>query len=247
MTPEAPFATCAAPRPGARVRLVCFPYAGGNAQTYRKWPQLLPDTVEVHAINLPGRMPRLAEAPLPSIAAIVDALAPRIAQLGDRPLVLCGHSMGAVNAFETARALQRLGHPVAHLAVSARTAPQLPQRRRQIHALSPDDFIGELRKMAGTPDEVLRDAELMELLLPALRADFTAIETYKPLSDAKLDCNISVFGGRTDPDVMLDDLLGWQDQTNGMALVEMLEGGHFFIDTDPRPMLATLVRDIAHI
>jgi surfactin synthase thioesterase subunit len=238
---------CHAVRANPRVRLVCFNYAGGNAHTYRRWHQLLPESIEVHAVNLPGRVPRLVEPPLASVAAVVEALTPRLAALkGDKPLVLFGHSFGAICAFETARALAKAGSPVAHLAVSARCAPHLMQRRRQIHGLADADFIGELRKMAGTPEEVLKDAELMELLLPALRADFTAIETYKPLGPERLQCTVSVFGGKDDPDVLLADLLPWQDHTDGMALVEMLAGGHFYIDADPTPMLATLARDLAH-
>ncbi len=245
---EGPWAICHAPRPAARLRLACFPYAGGNAQTYRRWHQLLPDWIEVHAVHLSGRVPRMSEAPLVSISEIVRQVTPRLLDLpGDKPLALFGHSMGAVVAFEAARALGEAGRPVAHLGVSARAAPHLTQRRRLIHGLTDADFTEELRKMAGTPEEVLRDAELMELLLPALRADFTAIETYRPLGAGLLACNVSVFGGKTDPDVLVDDLLPWQDHTQGMALVEMMPGGHFFLDEAPAGMLSTLAKDLAHL
>ncbi len=240
---------CAERRPAARLALVCFPYAGGSAQTYRRWPSLLPQDLEVHTAHLPGRFPRHAEAPLTSIAGLVDALAPELLRLKkalNKPLVLFGHSMGAIVAFESARALARAGEAPVHLAVSARSAPHLKPRRRELHPLADADFIFELAKMDGTPAEVLADADLMAAVLPTLRADFTAIEQYRPFALEPLGCMISVFGGKNDPDVPLEALLAWQDYTRGQALVELCPGGHFFIDDGPAPMLKTLARDLAH-
>jgi surfactin synthase thioesterase subunit len=239
---------CRSPKPDPRVRLLCFPYAGGNAVTYRPWDGLLPATVELHVAQLPGRMPRMAEAPLASIAALADQLAAAAKGLSaTTPLALFGHSMGAVCAFEVARRLTAAGRPPAYLFVSARQAPQLPWRRPKIHGLPEREFVDAIKALSGTPPEVLADRELMGLVLPALRADFAAIESYVIAPGPKLPCNIGLFGGREDPHITVDDLLGWQEQTAGQALLELRPGGHFFIDKDPAPVVATVVKDLTHL
>jgi surfactin synthase thioesterase subunit len=239
---------CRTPRHAPKVRLLCFPYAGGNAITYRPWDALLPDWVELHAVHLPGRMPRMAEAPIPHLSTIADQLATAVQALPPAtPLALFGHSMGAVCAFEVARRLTAAGRPPAQLFVSARQAPQLPWRRKKIHALPEAEFLDALRQLSGTPEAVLADRELMSIVMPALRADFTAIESYTLAPGPKLACNIGIFGGREDPNITVDDLLAWQEQTTGQALLELRSGGHFFLEQEPGPVVSMVVRDLAHL
>lgn len=237
---------CFKKRARPRLRLLCFPFAGGSALTFRTWADWLPEDLELHAVQLPGRHPRFDAPPLRSIGAIVGAGVPHFTALFDLPVAFFGHSMGAVVAFESARALAAQGRTIVHLAVSARVAPQLRSRRPQIHRLDDAKFIEALQAMKGTPDAVLADREMMDLMLPPLRADFTAIETYELIRSDPLACMISAFGGAEDDDVHVSELLAWQEQTTGMTLVETQPGGHFYIDENPRPMLATLTRDLAH-
>ena len=170
-------------RTGAKqpaARLFCFPYAGGGASIYRQWASKLPVWIEVCAFQLPGREIRMREPGHTDLRSAVEEVADTIHSLLDKPFYLFGHSMGSAISFELARLLRRSGLPQPrHLFVSARRAPQLPQPKEDIHVLPEREFLASIKKLGGTPEEVLKNEELMELFLPTLRADFTLLETYK--------------------------------------------------------------------
>jgi medium-chain acyl-[acyl-carrier-protein] hydrolase len=230
------------PQPGARLRLFCFPYAGGGASVFRSWPDGLPGAVEVCAVQLPGREGRLAETPFsdagPLTAALHRALRPHL----DRPFAFFGHSNGAMMAFELARALRRSGGPMpVHLFASGRAAPHVPFAEPPIHALPEPEFLHEVRRLSGTPDELFEHPELVELLLPLLRADFALAETYGCTDEPPLDVPISAFGGVYDAEVPFESVAAWRDQTTGAFRQRMFPGGHFFL-TNARD---ELLREVA--
>jgi len=224
--------TCPFPNPQASLRLFCFPYAGGGALSFRGWGTQLPPGVEVRPIELPGRGMRLKEAPftrlVPLVEAVVEALLPYL----DKPFAFFGHSMGALISFEVARRLRRdqALNPV-HLFVSGRRAPQWPDPDPPIHALPEAEFLGELRRLNGTPEAVLANRELMQLLLPVLRADFAVLETYCYEPASPLECPIAAFGGLQDPEVACEMLEAWRQQTRSDFSLQMLPGDHFFLHT----------------
>jgi medium-chain acyl-[acyl-carrier-protein] hydrolase len=148
----------------------------------------------------------------------------------DKPFALFGHSMGALVAFELARELRRQNRPVPlHLFVSARRAPQCSQLERKRHLLPAPEFIQDLRELGGTPEAVLKDSSLMELMLPLLRADFALVETYEYKPEATLSCPITVFGGNADRDVPLQELCEWKEQTHNEFRLQMFQGDHFYL------------------
>jgi medium-chain acyl-[acyl-carrier-protein] hydrolase len=235
--------------PRARVRMFCFPYAGGGASAYRGWAGGLPPDVEVCPVQLPGRESRLREAPVetpgPLIQAVADALQP---YLRDLPFVFFGHSMGAMIGFELARELRRRGQALPlHLFVSGRRAPQVPDREEPIHALPEPEFIEKLRELNGTPEEVLQHAELMKLLIPVLRADFAVNETYAYTTEEPFEMGLSCFGGLGDKEVSRDDCALWKDQTRGRFRLRMLPGDHFFVHSAKDMILESVARDLAEV
>ncbi len=224
--------------PSPLLRLFCFPYAGGGASLYRAWAELLPYNIDLRIVQLPGRENRLAEPPLTSVSTVVAEVASIMRPLLDRPFAFFGHSMGALLAFEVARALrEREDLEPIQLFVSAFRAPQLPvQERPLMHNLDDAAFIDQLRRLNGTPPEVLQNSELLCLVLPTLRADMQICETYRYLAGAPLSCPISTFGGIQDHEVSRADLEGWREQTTASFVMRTLPGDHFFI-TSARPLL----------
>lgn len=231
------------PRPQARVRLFCFPYAGGGASVYRLWPGELPDAVELCAVQLPGRESRWREEPFRRIEPLADETAQVLAGRLDRPFVFFGHSMGAVLAFEVTRRLARRGAALPrHLLVSGRPGPRVEDTDEPIRDLPREEFIAAVRRYSGTPDEVLQNAELMDLIEPLLRADFSVSETYAYAPDAEpLPVPITAFGGVADEDVPPEDLDPWRLETAGPFRKHLFEGGHFFLN-EKRPELLRIVR-----
>ena len=233
------------PRPKAHLRLFCFPYAGGGASLYREWSKALPLDVEVCSIQIPGREDRLQEEPITSISLLVQALSYAIRPYLDRPFAFWGHSMGTLISFELARLLRRKGMPEpSHLFVSARRAPQISNARAAIHQLPDLEFMEGIRRLNGTPEAVLRNGELMELLLPTLRADFALVETYTYFHESPLDCSISVFGGLQDSLVGYGDLEAWDIQTRQNFKVRMFDGDHFFLHGSKRQLLWAVSHDL---
>ncbi|MDQ3805156.1 MAG: thioesterase II family protein [Acidobacteriota bacterium] len=219
------------PNPAARLRLFCFPYAGGGALTYRSWPEALPADVEVCPVQLPGHESRLHEPAFNQLGPLVDALVPELLPLLDRPFAFFGHSMGAMIGFETARRLRakKVVGP-RHLFVSGRRAPHLPPKgERRTYDLPEAEFIEELGRLNGTPREVLEHPELLELVLPILRADFSICQTYAYAPSEPLNIPITALGGADDHDVGRASLEEWREQTSDIFKLHMLPGDHFFI------------------
>jgi medium-chain acyl-[acyl-carrier-protein] hydrolase len=235
-----------APNPGAAVRLFCFPYAGGHATAFRSWPHLLPSCVDVYALQLPGRGFRIAEAPPERMADLVADVAQAILPHTDRPFAFFGHSLGALLGFEAVRWLRRHARPLPqHLFVSGRRAPQLPRDEPHVHGLDDEAFIARLHELNGTPAEILNDAELLELILPSLRADFKLSETYAYANEAPLACPITAFGGSADKESQSGRLDAWRHQTHQAFAAHLLRGNHFFIHTSERALLDILSHALA--
>ncbi|MFE0043492.1 thioesterase II family protein [Streptomyces albireticuli] len=217
-------------RPEAAYRLFCLPYAGGGAAVYHAWRDAAPGHIEVCAPELPGRGRRLGESPYSRLRPLVGALADAVADGLDRPFALFGHSMGGLLAFELTRTLRERGLPLpAHLFVSAMAAPGTSRRRPDMHNATDAEFHRELRFLNGTPRELLENDELMALMLPTLRADFSVLETYEHRPEPPLPVPVGVFAGTADPSVPLATLQGWRDQTTAGSRLTLFPGDHFFL------------------
>jgi medium-chain acyl-[acyl-carrier-protein] hydrolase len=244
-----PAATCLRQNPEARLRLLCFPFAGGGARTFSAWlvdlPPELERTVELWAVNLPGRESTLADARFTDLGSLVEALRPQIAPVLRAPFAFFGYSMGALIGFELARSLRTEGldGPV-HLVVSAFRAPHLPDPHEAMHDRPDADLVARLRELGGTPPEVLREPELIDLLLPLLRADLSICETYVHRAGEPLDCSLTAFGGADDAEVSREELEGWQSHARGPFELHVFPGGHFFIQTAQPLVLRLLARDV---
>lgn len=224
--------------------MFCFPYAGGSEVIFQQWGNNLP-MVEVYSAKLPGRGKRVDETPFNQLAPMVEAIASAIVPLLSKDFIFFGHSMGAVIAFELAQFLRREhGLEPKHLFASGRNAPHLPERRPPTYHLPEDQFLDELRRLNGTPKEVLECRELLQLIMRMLRADFELVQTYRCLTETPLDCPITAFGGMQDEDVWLEDLEGWRQHTRGSFARVMFPGGHFFINTDQQLLFQELSRRI---
>jgi len=233
------------PVQGHRLRMFCFPYAGGNAHVFRLWQRHYPANVGVCPVQLPGRGRRMNEPPFTRIKALVKALADAVFSGSQAPFVFYGHSMGALISFELARELRRRGLAgPRQLFLSGRRAPTVPDNEGPIFNLPHDQFIAELKRLNGTPPELFELSEVTELFFPLLRADFEMIDTYTYESEAPLSCPITVYGGLQDEDVSPEALRDWKKQTTGTCEQRLFPGNHFFIQDPKNEFHAALRRDV---
>jgi len=225
------------PRPAARARLVCFPWAGGSALAFRPLAMSFPPEVEVCAIEYPGRSTRDHEPSLDAVGPLLAGVAAANPLLHGRalPIVVLGYSLGALVAYEWLREGARQGQPAArHFVPCARRAPHLPGRLGQVHRLPHDELVAVLRdRFDAIPDVLLGEPELLERFMVPLRADLTAVENYRYAEERPLDCPITALGGRRDPDVSPEELAAWSAHTTAEFNLEQLDAGHFFLG-DPR-------------
>jgi len=224
-----------------RLRLLCFPYAGGGPAVFRRWPQLFSREVEILAVQMPGRAARMAEAPYRTVADMVSDVVAGLAASSDAPFALFGHSLGGLVAFEVCRALRRRAAPLPEqLFVSATPAPHLPRRDRSTSALSDAALVDRIRRWNGTPPEVLGNREMMELVLPGIRADLAAVDVYEHEAEPPLDLPVTVFGGHADRMVERSSLDAWSAHTTAEFRLEMVPGDHFFLTTHETVLVALL-------
>ncbi|HEX8921091.1 MAG TPA: thioesterase II family protein [Pyrinomonadaceae bacterium] len=236
---------CHKPNPDARLRLFCFPYAGAGAMIYRPWADILSPLVEVYSVNLPGRGTRMSEPPLTRLAEVVHRIADEIQFYLTKPFSFFGHSMGAITSFELTHYLRSMNAPLpCHLFISGRSAPQLRETYPNTYKLPDREFIEELRRLNGTPHQLLENPELMQLMLPALRADFSVCQTYEHTPKQPLTCPLTAFGGLQDTHISREQIEGWREQTTGAFVARMLPGDHFFLHSSQNILLRLIAQEL---
>ncbi|MFJ8035274.1 thioesterase II family protein [Streptomyces sp. NPDC096032] len=228
---------------GGELQLVCFPHAGGAASAYVGLSRALAPDIDVVSVQYPGRQDRRLEPALTSLPHLARAVAEELARAPRRPYAFFGHSMGAVVAYETARVLAEfdLAAP-RHLILSGRGAPS-PEPRAGDRLAGDAALISEIRRLGGTGSRVLNDPELMEMVLPTLRADYGALGLYRWEPGPPLDIPLTAMVGTADPIVTVDDVHGWLAHSTRPGELLTFPGGHFYLDTQ-LPTVAAALRTL---
>ncbi|HUN35154.1 MAG TPA: alpha/beta fold hydrolase [Trebonia sp.] len=224
-------------------RVFCFPYAGGSPRAFLDWQAGLGDDAEIVGVCRPGREHRAAEAP-PSIDELIDGATSAITALtarDGRPCYLFGHSLGALVAFEVSRRLSGAATP-RYLIASGCSAPSLlpSQRVRRIATLTGAEFAEALAFFGGLAPEVLADPEIRDLLLPGLIAEFRMAVGYVYSPGPQLSVPVTLVVGQGDPHVGLAQVAPWDLELTWPADRHWLDGGHFYFDPDPGPLIGII-------
>jgi medium-chain acyl-[acyl-carrier-protein] hydrolase len=226
------------------VRLFCFPYAGAGDSIFHSWQKSLSDMVEVCPVQLPGRGSRITEPPFTEMSQLVQTAGQSLAPYLDKPFAFFGHSMGALIGFQLARYIRReySAQPV-HLFVSGRCSPQTLSEPFSANR-SDSEILGMLRRYNSTLEKALENPELMELVLPLVRADLALCESYVYASEPPFDFPITAFGGLDDQGVTRDCIERWREHTTGPFTVRMFRGDHFFLNAFKSPLLEAISKEL---
>ena len=236
------------PKPNslARSRLFCIPFAGGSASVFQGWPERLPAEIEVCALQMPGRQSHASAPPFNRMSPLVHAMCEALRDLLDLPYAIFGNCTGSLIAYEAVVRMGQLGlRPPDLLVVSCCRAAHLPDRDAPIHALPKDELRAELDRLGGTPEQVIAHPELIDLVLPVLRADFELAETYRHRERPPLNVPIHALHGRDDPIVSAREVERWRDLTAAAFSIKDLPGGHYLIDSHADDLLSELLSMLA--
>jgi surfactin synthase thioesterase subunit len=225
------------------VRLVCFPHAGGAATFFFPLSRSLAPAVDVVAVQYPGRQDRREEACIEDLRVLADRVADELRPWCDRPIALFGHSMGATVAYEVARRLERDGVVPLGLFASGRRAPS-NTRHESVHLRDDRGLVTALQELSGTEAAVLGDEEFLRMVLPAVRGDYKAVETYRHTGGAELTCPVHVLVGESDPMTTLAEAEAWRLHTTGRCRVEVFPGGHFYLKPRAERVIETITRQL---
>ncbi|TLM75290.1 thioesterase [Microbulbifer harenosus] len=229
----------------AKIRLFCFPYAGGSAQVFHGWERHLPEDIEVVCIQYPGRANRLHDPLIDDCAGMVESLVNEIQPLLDKPFAFLGYSMGALVSFELANALRERGnfHQIFHF-LCAFKAAHLCKADLERYRLSDDDLKQELLKLGGLNAQLLRDDDFMSFILPIIRSDFHLVDKYDGKFAGKLRSNALVIYGSDDHSMTPEDALQWESLISGQVRFREIKGSHFFINTHTHELLSIVGQEL---
>ncbi|MER5551935.1 thioesterase II family protein [Streptomyces sp. NPDC002793] len=232
------------PAPDAPVRLLCLPHAGGSATYYFPVSRSLSPRVEALAVQYPGRQDRRTEACVESLHDLADLLVDVVRPYTDKPLALFGHSMGASLAFELALRLEERGTPPAALFVSGRRAPSA-HRDERVHERDDNGLIAEIKRLNGTESNLLDDEEVLRMVLPSIRSDYKAAETYRYRPGSPLSVPVYASTGDADPKATVDEVSRWADHTTGPFEMNVYPGGHFYLNAHAPAVIGTIADRLA--
>ncbi|MEL4897351.1 thioesterase II family protein [Crocosphaera sp. Alani8] len=230
--------------PENQLSLFCFPPAGSGSLFFRNWPKILPDTINVWAVRLPGRESRVKEPLVTQWSDLIEPLVQEFSAHCQSPFALFGHSLGSLLSLEVAYQLgDRFGCFPEYLTVSGRNPPHTPCKHRDYKG-SDEDLIEDLRADGGTPEGVLQEPELMSIILPIYRADLQLNEEYEYISRESLPCPILALVGDADEAVSLEELKEWEKYTRGEFKFESFPGGHMYLTEEEQrvAVIQSLVR-----
>ncbi|PNE32693.1 hypothetical protein AF335_18490 [Streptomyces eurocidicus] len=239
------------PAPSARLRLVCFPHAGGTAGFYRDWSGLLPADVELWAIQYPGRENRISEPFVTDMHTLAELITHELSRFLDLPTVIFGHSMGAAVGYEVVRRLEAAGRgrTVRHLLVSGCAAPHRVRPfagHEGARCLDDDQLVAMLKRLGTGGAALLDDPDMRSVLLPAIRNDYGLIQSYTGRLDRMLQTGLTVFTGRQDDVAQAGDLHAWAEVTRGGFEIRSFPGGHFYL-TSHRDEVVEAVNDVLDV
>jgi len=245
---NSPYFRLIKPAKNPRANLICFPFAGSGASIYQGWRNQIDGRINLYGLQAPGREDRIKEEPLINLNKLIDELMVSLSSLNQNlPIILFGHSLGAIIAYELAKKIHGTKIKSALLIVSGRQAPNILSKFPSVSHLNDEQLLQEITVLNGIPDEILQNNELLEIVLPVLRADFKLADNYYAEIKDKLDCPVIAICSLDDPWVSVEEANKWKLTTIGLFQVKTFLGDHFYFKKNPSDLINFINLQIAAI
>jgi surfactin synthase thioesterase subunit len=225
-----------------KIALICLPFAGGNKYSYRPYIEVTPPFLSIIPLEYPGRGSRLKAAFITDLDCLVEDLYHQAHNaIRYQRFAIYGHSMGGLLACLLARKIiENNEAPPLHVFITGTPGPAATSRTNcKRHLLDKEEFIKELRRLKGIPEEMLRNEELLSFLEPIIRADFRVSEEYVYKEKPPLDVPFTVITG-TEEEMEIADIHLWQKETKYTIDFRQIPGSHFFIFDYPAIVMDTI-------
>lgn len=244
----------------SQLTLVCIPYGGASAISYRPLAEALPKGMKLLAVELPGHDFSRPDEPLASIEATAARIVEEIQAKVQGRFALYGHCVGTALTTEIARRLEALNRiPETIFLAGAFPEPRLPGKLSQWWAtvISRDNLISDrvyhdfLRSLGGFTD-TLDPAEL-NFTMRNLRHDFNESEAYytaayeqKANKPPKLQAPVVCIVGEKDraTEYYPERYAEWRDFAQTVRLAVVRHAGHFFMKYQPQAIADIIERQI---
>ncbi|MEK3791128.1 alpha/beta fold hydrolase [Paenibacillus sp. FSL R7-0204] len=232
--------------PQATCRIFCLPYAGGMAEIYYPWLNVLPEEFELVAVQYPGHVPGTGDELYTCLNSLAEEIANEISAFSDKKYIIFGHSMGALIAYEVTKRLagKKVRQP-EHLFIAARTPPNLPVVAPMIHKMSDSEIIQIARAFNALPEEVLQNEDILQMIIPTLKADFEMIGTWKHDHNAPpLNVPLCAFTGMFDSLGVPEQMKEWSNYTsNSFRMITMPEKHYFILNPAVQEDIIHIIQD----
>lgn len=229
-----------------RIKLFCFPHLGGSAAIYYQWRSLFPTSIEICPVELAGRGERNEEPFYQNFQELVSDVSEQIIHTSSEAYALFGHSMGTLIAYETTYYLMNRGiDPPIHIFFSGRNTPDI-KNDMFINCMNDETFIEKLNQLGGIPSAIFDYPELVDMVLPVLKADYRVMNTYGfTLQKQKIKSNITVVAGDNDLSITYEDMRKWRLITEGDCSMHFIPGGHFYMENNLNALVGLIKTTLA--
>lgn len=227
--PPTPYLT-AAPAPGPRLRVLCFPHAGGAASAFAAARASAPAELDLLPIQLPGREGRLRHPPVTDMPTLIAELDVHLSPYLDAEYALYGHSMGALLAYHLTLRRARRGARLPAVVVLGACRPPHRPPIPLLGNLSDDELRTQLLDLGGLLPELRSYPDWMAAALALVRADLALCATADAADHTTpLPCPLDVVTGASDPVVSELDAREWAGYSTVSFRAHTVPGGHFFV------------------
>ncbi|MEE3662019.1 thioesterase domain-containing protein [Brenneria sp. g21c3] len=216
------------------IDMYCLPSAGSSASMYFDWVNYAPEWLNICPVEYSGHGTRVSESLIYDPNIVTNEITDAILTKNHKKFILFGHSLGTALTWRIVKELQERGQEsrLGMIIISGRRETgTLSNERRKRHLLPRKEFITEVSKYAGLPQELLDQNDILDFFLPILRNDFHLNDFLMDDAPVFTHCPLITIAGDSDPDIPSPEMMTkWAKYSKTWLGHYSISGGHFYLN-----------------